>query len=938
MCSGARAVSWATWLLFTGVPARCVALRVRCPGPLGSCSQVCPRGLLCSVCDVLGHLAPVHRSARLVCCVASAVSCATWLLFTGVCCVACALSWATWLLFTAVLALCDVLRLRCPGQLGSCSPVCPLCPVLCLCAVLGHLAPVHRCARSVCCVACAVSWATWLLFIVVPAPCVVSRVPCPGSLGSCSPVCPLSVLCCMYGDLGPLAIVHRCGRSVCYVGCAVSWASWLLFTSVFARCVVLWVACAGRRCGALTCPTGRRLFVAGRGWVRCWARTRPSGRRLFVAGRGWVPSGRTLVHSDGGCSVSGRGWVHCRARTRLSGRRLLLGTCSRAVVCCVLCALSGVAAPGGCCCLAPVRVPWSWPAASLSGVPRGPAWYAAPRPVRSLPVLWLAFPTPWCLSPPQGLAPPALLVAARGTRRPAGNRAHCACRWPPPRQGRSARSASYPSRTPQWGCPWRVPPALVLGCVPCGGWRVWTRLMTRPVSRTVRRATRDSAGAPELFCVDADNSPCGSEDATPGSRACVRALVCPGRVGRAGLLGAFRCASPFPLVALSFCFALGWGCPFLGLFLPSPFFPSSPPPSFFLFFLFFFFRALPLSLAFFGFRPQVPWALALGFLFLPPPRFGVLNFSFFLCAPPLSLAFAGFRPRVPWALALCVVCFVGLPLPGSRCGLPPHLCFPPRCWLLLGGCCLPPASLLCLVVFVAAALCSVFFSFFFPTLALCAPVVSGFRWFAAPGALGRGAVCCLFCWHTASQLAVRLRLLCASRLAVRCSLVVAAPLPLLCLAVSIAVAWFSFFFLFLSSFAVLPHCLWLPLVSCPGCPGPWRCVLFVLLAFRFSALRALSLVLCFLPGRWLLPGGCCPPPPLLRLAVFLAAARCWAISLPITWGCCLVPVAALSVPDPARRSVSGPAPAPVFPLSLVPVPHPAAIPLLTARYPWRWST
>ena len=33
-----------------------------------------------------------------------------------------------------------------------------------MCGVLGHLAPVHRCARWVCCVAWAVSWATWLLF------------------------------------------------------------------------------------------------------------------------------------------------------------------------------------------------------------------------------------------------------------------------------------------------------------------------------------------------------------------------------------------------------------------------------------------------------------------------------------------------------------------------------------------------------------------------------------------------------------------------------------------------------------------------------------------------------------------------------------------------------------------------------------------------------
>ena len=50
--------------------------------------------------------------------------------------------------------------LQCPGPLGSCSPVCPRGLLCCVCGALGHLAPVHRCARSVCCVACAVSWAT----------------------------------------------------------------------------------------------------------------------------------------------------------------------------------------------------------------------------------------------------------------------------------------------------------------------------------------------------------------------------------------------------------------------------------------------------------------------------------------------------------------------------------------------------------------------------------------------------------------------------------------------------------------------------------------------------------------------------------------------------------------------------------------------------------
>ena len=270
VCCVASAVSWATWLLFTGAPTRCVALLVRCPGPLGSCSPVCPLGALCCVCGVLGHLAPVHRCARSVRCVVCAVSWATWLLFTGVpawcvalrvrcpgpfgscspvlrvvCCVASAVAWAAWLLFTGAPAWFVVLRVRCPGPLGSCSPVCPLRVLLCVCGVLGHLAPVHRCACSMRCVACAVSWATWLLFTGVPARCVVLRVQCPGPLGSCSPVCPPGLLCCVCGVLGHLAPVHRCACSMRCVACAVSWATWLLFTGVPAWFVVLRLRCPG---------------------------------------------------------------------------------------------------------------------------------------------------------------------------------------------------------------------------------------------------------------------------------------------------------------------------------------------------------------------------------------------------------------------------------------------------------------------------------------------------------------------------------------------------------------------------------------------------------------------------------------------------------------------------------------------------------------------
>ena len=69
---------------------------------------------------------------------------------------------------------------------------------------------------------------------------------------------------------------------------------------------------------------------------------------------------------------------------------------------------------------------------------------------------------------------------------------------------------------------------------------------------------------------------------------------------------------------------------------------------------------------------------------VPPPPF----FSFPACAP-MSLAFSGFRPRVPWALALCFVCFVGLPLLGSPCALS-SFCVSPGCSLLPGGCCPPP--------------------------------------------------------------------------------------------------------------------------------------------------------------------------------------------------------------------------------------------------------
>ena len=199
-------------------------LSARCPGPLGSCSPVSTVSALCCVCGVLGHSTPVHRCPGPVSCAVSAVYWATRLLLTGVparcvvlrvrrpeplgsCSPICplaglrsgVLSQATGLLFTVVPARCVVMRVRCPGPRGSCSPVWPLSALCCVCGVLGFVAPVHRYARSVRCVVCAVWWATWLLFTSVPAWWAKLRVCCPGQLGSCSALCPPGVLRCLCG-------------------------------------------------------------------------------------------------------------------------------------------------------------------------------------------------------------------------------------------------------------------------------------------------------------------------------------------------------------------------------------------------------------------------------------------------------------------------------------------------------------------------------------------------------------------------------------------------------------------------------------------------------------------------------------------------------------------------------------------------------------------
>ena len=129
----------------------------------------------------------------------------------------------------------------------------------------------------------------------------------------------------------------------------------------------------------------------------------------------------------------------------------------------------------------------------------------------------------------------------------------------------------------------------------------------------------------------------------------------------------------------------------------------------------------------------------------------------------MSLAFSGFRPRVPWALALCVVCFVGLLRLSSLCALASFV-FPAwplaAPWWLLPP---PPPPLLCL----AASGCSVFYFSFrcAPPLSQLSPVFGpgcpgpcrcvlfvsraagcGAPCFASSGVVSRGAaVCGVFC-------------------------------------------------------------------------------------------------------------------------------------------------------------------------------------------------
>ena len=331
-----------------------------------------------------------------------------------------------------------------------------------------------------------------------------------------------------------------------------------------------------------------------------------------------------------------------------------------------------------------------------------------------------AFPHPW------GCRPRLYWVAARGTWRPAENRAHCACCWPLPRERRWACSASYPLGAPRWGCPWRVPAASVLGCVRCGG-----LACVDPIT--------DASGFPYRLSCDRGLGWCtgavscgrrhrpfrvgGRNARVPPVCACA-CFAWPGRAGRPpgrvlvrltfllAVFGAlFACSAPsglglprlwlllravFFLLSLSppslrprcvlLCVFSGPGC--LGPWRLVP--PPPPPPPFFCLPT----RVVsPLSPALRDFLPQVPWALASCPPPLPPPLFfclpppvvsGVSCFpvALDLCAPPPPLFLCRLcgpgRVCLSWAVGCARVCLGGAVPVVALCALAGVV----WCWLL----------------------------------------------------------------------------------------------------------------------------------------------------------------------------------------------------------------------------------------------------------------
>ena len=493
-------------------------------------------------------------------------------------------------------------------------------------------------------------------------------------LGSGVEVC---VCCCAHSACTLPLLVGVCG-----VGVGV-WAR------VSAAPRHSWLGCLGVRVGVCASLVPRHSWLACAAWV-CVLRL---GFRLRLATPGWgvgvcvcscARSARTPPLLAGVCGVGVCLWAQVWA----APRHPWLGCWGACVLVCLLllypatpgwgvrcgCVCSGSCfgcAPlllaGVCrvwvgCCLAPVPVPWfvaccarcpgsrhpvavvAWhlPLYLGCGLRRAPLaclvtprWCAAPRPVRSLSVLRSAFQTPWCLPRARVLAFPALLGCCAGHAEAGREPGSLCLPLAPAEAGAPGSLRVVPVRGPAMGLSLAGPSGVGLGlralrCFAC----------VDPVTDPSGFQYRPSFDGGLSRCTGAVSCGRRHRPLRVGGRhawvPCVCACACfLGRVGWAGLPGAFWCASPFPvavLVALFVCSApTGLGLPCLCCF-----------------WVFSFFLLLCAPLVF-----GIPCFPALGALGLgdlwsfPPPSF--VCFSFFFPLSPLHVFFCGF-------FVLCSLC------------------------------------------------------------------------------------------------------------------------------------------------------------------------------------------------------------------------------------------------------------------------------------------
>ena len=222
-------------------------------------------------------------------------------------------------------------------------------------------------------------------------------------------------------------------------------------------------------------PTPQRTLLPA-GFARCGGGTRAPGGGLSCLGVGRPGSGALPPSTTRPLGLAaGARYPLAVGAVCGPGGPAVLGTFSRAAVPRVLCALPGFAAPGGRCGLALVLVPWLWPAACLSGVPRGPALVrhassgsvAFGAPV-GLPVAVVPSPTPGTVAP----GSTGWLRGARGGRLRTGLIVPAA----DPCRGKGAGRAPRRARSgPRDGV---VPGGLLLlrSWAACAAvvWRLWT--------------------------------------------------------------------------------------------------------------------------------------------------------------------------------------------------------------------------------------------------------------------------------------------------------------------------------------------------------------------------------------------------------------------------------------------------------------------------------